>query len=98
MEDDSPGTPLGRLKAIGEYAETLGHSPLAAKPPEVFLIEEMERLRDIVIYLDIIAKQAGIDLGEAVMNTFNAKSKQVGSRVYLAADDWHYWGDGPMRD
>jgi NTP pyrophosphatase (non-canonical NTP hydrolase) len=45
---------------------------------------------DVVIYLDLMAKQAGIDLGEAVMQTFNAKSKQVGSRVYLDAEDWHY--------
>lgn len=44
---------------------------------------------DVVIYLDIMAKQAGIDLGEAVTETFNAKSVKVGSRVRLAADDWH---------
>lgn len=44
---------------------------------------------DVVIYLDIMAKQAGINLGEAVMETFNAKSVKVGSRVRLAADDWH---------
>ena len=45
---------------------------------------------DVVIYLDIMAKNAGIDLGAAVMDTFNAKSVQVGSRVRLAADDYHY--------
>lgn len=50
----------------------------------------MQEFSDVVIYLDILAKQAGIDLGEAVMHTFNAKSAQVGSRVYLSADDWHY--------
>jgi NTP pyrophosphatase (non-canonical NTP hydrolase) len=44
---------------------------------------------DVVIYLDIMAKQANINLGEAVMETFNAKSIKVGSRVRLAADDWH---------
>lgn len=45
---------------------------------------------DVVIYLDIMAKQAGINLGEAVMDTFNEKSIKIGSRVRLAADDWHY--------
>ena len=45
---------------------------------------------DVVIYLDIMAKQAGIDLGAAVMETFNNKSGKVGSRVRLVADDWHY--------
>ena len=49
-----------------------------------------QEFADIVIYLDILAKQAGIDLGAAVTQTFNNKSAQVGSRVYLAADDWHY--------
>jgi NTP pyrophosphatase (non-canonical NTP hydrolase) len=51
-------------------------------------------LADVVIYLDILAKQAGVDLGRAVMDTFNAKSVQVGSRVRLAADDWHL--EGPL--
>jgi len=50
---------------------------------------EME-FADVAIYLDLLAKRAGINLGEAVMKTFNAKSVQVGSRVRLAADDWHY--------
>ena len=49
-----------------------------------------QELADVVIYLDILAAQAGIDLGMAVMETFNTKSIKVGSRVRLAADDWHY--------
>lgn len=61
MEDDSPGTPLGRLKAISVYAERLGHSPLSAKPAEVFLIEEIERLRrqrdNLLSYINGISRQ-----------------------------------------
>lgn len=49
-----------------------------------------QEFADVVIYLDLLAKQAGINLGEAIIETFNAKSKFVGSRVRLAADDWHY--------
>ena len=49
-----------------------------------------QELADVVIYLDILAANAGINLGEAVIETFNAKSVKVGSRVRLAADDWHY--------
>lgn len=45
---------------------------------------------DVIIYLDLLSQQVGIDLGEAVMKTFNAKSEKVGSCVRLAADDWHY--------
>lgn len=49
-----------------------------------------QEFADVVIYLDILAAQASIDLGEAVIKTFNEKSVKVGSRVRLAADDWHY--------
>lgn len=49
-----------------------------------------QEFADVVIYLDILSGMAGIDLGQAVMDTFNAKSVKVGSRVRLAADDWHY--------
>jgi NTP pyrophosphatase (non-canonical NTP hydrolase) len=60
-----------------------------------FTIEEVKselemELSDIIIYLDILASQLGIDLSEAVMKTFNRKSTQVGSKVYLDAEDWHY--------
>lgn len=49
----------------------------------------MQEFADVVIYMDLLAAQAGIDLGQAVMDTFNTKSAKVGSRVRLAADDWH---------
>jgi NTP pyrophosphatase (non-canonical NTP hydrolase) len=48
-----------------------------------------QEFADVNIYLDILSAQIGIDLGEAVMLTFNVKSVKVGSRVRLAADDWH---------
>jgi len=47
----------------------------------------MEALRrefaDVVIYLDILAHQFGIDLGAAVRDKFNEKSRQVGAEVTL---------------
>jgi NTP pyrophosphatase (non-canonical NTP hydrolase) len=49
-----------------------------------------QEFADVVIYMDLLAAQCGIDLGQAVMETFNAKSVKVGSRVRLAADDWYY--------
>ena len=65
---------------------------------DMTLDEALPKLRqefaDVVIYLDLLAKQAGINLGEAVIETFNAKSELVGSRVRLAADDWHYVDHG----
>lgn len=44
---------------------------------------------DMVTYLDILAFQCGINLGQAVMDKFNQKSKEVGSRVWIDAEDWH---------
>ena len=42
-------------------------------------------LADTVIYLDLLAARAGIDLGEAVQEKFNLVSERVGSSVRLAA-------------
>jgi hypothetical protein len=45
MDDDSPGTPLGRLKAIEDFAEKrLGHSPISSRPAEVVVLETLDRL------------------------------------------------------
>lgn len=48
-----------------------------------------QEFADVNIYLDIMSMKAGINLGEAIMETFNTKSEKVGSRVRLAADDYH---------
>ncbi len=45
---------------------------------------------DVATYLDILAFRAGVDLGRATIDKFNEVSNRVGSRVYLAEDDWHY--------
>ena len=41
-------------------------------------------LADVVTYLDILAKQCGIDLGQATIDKFNAVSHRVGSDIYIA--------------
>lgn len=45
---------------------------------------------DIVTYLDITAMQAGIDLGHATIEKFNAVSVRVGSEVRIGLDSWYY--------
>lgn len=42
-----------------------------------------EEFADIVTYLDITAKQAGINLGEATIAKFNKVSERVGSNISL---------------
>lgn len=38
---------------------------------------------DIVIYLDILCQRAGLDLGYAIVNKFNKKSKEIKSDVKI---------------
>lgn len=46
-------------------------------------------LADVAIYLDLLAHRLGIDLGDAIMATWNAKSEKLGIPLYLDAEDWH---------
>lgn len=52
-------------------------------------------LADVVIYLDLLAYRAGIDLGEATISKFNEVSARVGSRVYIERErfPWLVLGD-----
>ena len=49
-----------------------------------------KELADVVTYLDILAKVAGIDLGKATMDKFNEISHRVGSNVRLDETGGHY--------
>jgi hypothetical protein len=49
-----------------------------------------KELADVVTYLDILAMQLGIDLGQAVVDKFNEVSRRVGSTVRIEADHWHH--------
>jgi len=56
-----------------------------------FTLDEMrphlaKEFADVVTYLDILAKQCGIDLGSATISKFNAVSDRVGSDVYIASN------------
>lgn len=49
-----------------------------------------KELADVVTYLDILAMQLDIDLGEATKSKFNEVSDRVGSYVIIGDDDdWH---------
>lgn len=49
-----------------------------------------DELADVVIYLDILASQLGISLGEATMRKWNETSRKVDCNLYIDAEDWHY--------
>ena len=45
---------------------------------------------DLLVSLDLLANQMGIDLGEAVRAKFNRTSEKYGMRTYIGTDgDWH---------
>lgn len=75
---------LGEYANIRKKVERGDYSPEEAKP---MLSDE---LADVVIYLDILAEQLGINLGEAVMSKWNKTSEKVGAGMYIDAEDWHY--------
>lgn len=49
-----------------------------------------DELADVLIYLDILAYRAGIDLSAATINKWNRTSVKVGANLVLDAQDWHY--------
>lgn len=51
-----------------------------------------KELADVVTYLDLLAKEAGIDLGRATINKFNEISERVSSPIEIKEDgsDWRY--------
>jgi NTP pyrophosphatase (non-canonical NTP hydrolase) len=49
-----------------------------------------EEMGDLIVSLDLLANELGIDLGRAVRAKFNATSQQHGMRTYIGDDgDWH---------
>lgn len=46
--------------------------------PQVLHVKLVEEIADTVLYLDLLALKAGIDLGEAVVTKFNAVSMREG--------------------
>ncbi len=78
---------LGELGEAANIIKKIKRGDLTLEEARLSLGKEFA---DTVIYLDILAFRAGIDLGQATMNKFNETSEKVGATVRLAADDWHY--------
>ena len=75
------------LGELGECANVLkkvrrGDLTLEEARPKI-----MQEIADTIIYADILAMQCGISLDEAVLKTFNNKSKQVGADVFLEYEE-----------
>jgi NTP pyrophosphatase (non-canonical NTP hydrolase) len=93
-EDGSDWPPALWLQAVvgelGEYAnlrKKVERGDMTMDEARPLLADE---LADVVIYLDILAHQLGVDLGKAVMEKWNRTSDKVGAPLYIDAEDWHY--------
>ncbi len=86
--DGSDWSPAQWLQAvvgeIGEYANLRKKYERGDVDAATFKVEAGKELADVVIYLDILAKQLGIDLGDATISKFNEVSVRVGADVFLA--------------
>ena len=89
-----PWPPASWLQAVvgelGEYAnlrKKVERGDVTMEEARPMLADE---LADVVIYLDILAAQLGVDLGEAVMSKWNRTSEKVGAPLCIDAEDWHY--------
>lgn len=79
--DGSDWSPAQWLQAVagelGEYANLRKKYERGDIDSESFYPEAANELADVVVYLDILAFQLGINLGEAVRDKFNAVSDRV---------------------
>lgn len=71
---------------LGEAANVMkkvrrGDMTLAEARPKL-----AQEFSDVIIYLDMLADECGVNLSEAVMETFNAKSDQLELPLYLTED------------
>jgi NTP pyrophosphatase (non-canonical NTP hydrolase) len=75
---------------LGEYANFSKKFRRGDITEEEFLAAARKELADVVTYLDILASQLGINLGEAIRDKFNEVSTRVGADVFIGRDDdWH---------
>lgn len=93
-KDGSDWTPAQWLQAVtgelGEYANLRKKFERGDITKAEFDVEAKKELADIQIYLDILAFQLGVDLGQATKEKFNEVSERVGSDIYIGDDDdWH---------
>lgn len=76
---------------LGEYANIRKKFERGDIEEAEFKERAAKELADVVTYLDILAFQVGINLGQAVVNKFNEVSARIGSPVIMNGNgtDWH---------
>lgn len=90
--DGSDWSPAQWLQAIvgelGEYANLRKKYERGDITGKEFMEAAAKELADVQTYLDILALQLDIDLGDATIAKFNEVSERVGSSIRLLGDRW----------
>lgn len=68
---------------VGEYANLRKKYERGDIDAKYFRVNAAKELADIQCYLDLLAFQLGIDLGDATVSKFNEVSERVNSHVRL---------------
>jgi len=78
---------IKKLRLLDDYPENEPLTAVAKKAIELTRKEIInnigKELADTVIYADLLAQRLNINLGQAVTDKFNEKSKQIGSAMML---------------
>lgn len=67
----------------GETGEMCNLIKKLHRGDEINIEDIADEAADVVIYLDILCQRLSIDLSTAIVNKFNKKSVQIGSKVLL---------------
>lgn len=68
---------------VGELQNAIKHLERGDLTEEEAMPKFRQEIADVAIYLDLLAFRLGIDLGAAIIETFNNKSIEVGSDVFI---------------
>lgn len=80
---------VGELGELANLLKKIRRGDFDRSDPAV-LREVRHEIADVAIYLDLLALQFDVDLGEAVREKFNIVSDRVGAAVLIGTDDdWH---------
>lgn len=81
------GAVVGELGELANILKKVKRGDVSAEEVQQAVANE---LADVQTYLDILAYQCGVDLGEATMAKFNAVSERVGCPINIR--NGHEWG------
>lgn len=73
----------GELGEMCNVIKKLERQALGLKGSEATFQDLGDECADVVIYVDLIMRKAGIDLGEAIRRKFNATSSKLGFETKL---------------